>query len=155
MQNLNEIINALQRANEDLYSLFNISEVLTQCIRYQKCTSYMCTILAYLRHSLTYMRHVAIHTMDYVDASTTTIVCPDVLPVENLGNMLRYIDCELPSPMHLPISLDDTLYFYLYLSTHVLITEGQFLFRFKYMMFSIYQFCMVTYQPSIKLTSGI
>ena len=29
--------------------------------------------------------------------------------------------------MHLPISLDDTLHFYQYLNTHVLITEGQFL----------------------------
>ena len=29
--------------------------------------------------------------------------------------------------MHLPISLDDILYFYHYLKTHVLIAEGQFL----------------------------
>ena len=33
-QRLNEIIDALQRLNEDLGRLFNITEVLTQCIRY-------------------------------------------------------------------------------------------------------------------------
>ena len=34
---------------------------------------YMCTMLAYLRDSLTYMRQAAIHMMDYVDAATTDV----------------------------------------------------------------------------------
>ena len=42
----------------------------------------MSTILAYLRDSLIYMRQVAIHTMDYVDAATTNILSPGILPVE-------------------------------------------------------------------------
>ena len=45
-QKLNEIIDALQRSNEDLNSLFNITEVLTQCIRYQQMYIHMHTILA-------------------------------------------------------------------------------------------------------------
>ena len=65
-QKLNEIIDALERLNEDLNKLFNITEVLTQHIRYQQIYIYMCTILAYLRDSLTYMRQVAIHMMEYV-----------------------------------------------------------------------------------------
>ena len=73
-QKLNELIDALQRSNEDLNRLFNITEVLTQHIRYQEMYIYMCTILAYFRDSLTYMRQVAIHTMDYVDATTTSIL---------------------------------------------------------------------------------
>ena len=85
----------LQRSNEDLNRLFNITEVLTQCIRYQQMYIYMCTILAYLRDSLTYMRQVAIHTMDYVDAATTNILSPDILPVDDLRNMLRHIESEL------------------------------------------------------------
>ena len=52
---------------------------------------------------------------------------PDILPVEDLRNILRHIESELPSTIHLPISLDDTLHFYQYLSTHILIAEGQFL----------------------------
>ena len=122
---------------------------------------YMCTILAYLRDFLTYMRQVAIHKMDYVDAGITNILSPDILPVEYLRNILRCTESELPSTVHLPISLDDTLHFYQYLNTHILIAEGQFLLMcpyrtehssYKYMKFSIYQFKIVTYQPSIKLT---
>ena len=87
----------------------------------------MCTILAYLRDSLTYMRQVAIHTMDYVDAATTIILSPDILPMEDLRSMLQHIESELLSTMHLPRSSDDTLHFYWYINTHVLIAEGQFL----------------------------
>ena len=72
---------------------------------------YIFTILAYLRDSLTYMRQVAIHMKDYVDAATTNILSPDILSVEDLRNMLRPIESELLSTMHLPISLDDILHF--------------------------------------------
>ena len=126
-QKLNEIIDPLQRSNEDLDRLLNITEVLTQCITYQQMYIYMNTILAYLRDSLTYMRQIAIHTMNYVDAATTNILSPDIIPVDDLRNMLRHIESELPSIMHLPISFDNTLHFYHYLSTHVLIEDGQFL----------------------------
>ena len=71
----------------------------------------MHTILAYLRDSLTYMRQVAIHMMDYVDAAVTHMLSPDILPVEDLRNMIRHIESELPLTMHLPISLDDTFHF--------------------------------------------
>ena len=74
-----EIMDALQRSNEDLNSLFNIAEALTQSIRYQQMYIYLCTILAYLRDSLTYIRQVAIHTMDYVGAATTNILSPEIL----------------------------------------------------------------------------
>ena len=71
------------------------------------------------------MRQVALHLMDYVNATTTNILSPDILPVEDLRNM--HIKSELPSMMQLPISLDKTLHFYQYLSTHVLIADRQFL----------------------------
>ena len=38
-----------------------------------------------------------------------------------------HIEVELPSTMHLPVSLDDTLLFYRYLHTHILVAEEQFL----------------------------
>ena len=126
-EHFNEKIDGLQRSNEDINRLFNITEVLTQCIRYQQMYIYMPTIIAYLRDSLTYMRQVAIHMVDYVDAATTNILSPDILLVEDLRNMLRHIESELLSTMDLPISLDDTLNSYWYLNTHVLIAEGKFL----------------------------
>ena len=73
------------------------------------------------------MRQASIHMMDYVDAATMNILSPDKLPVEDLRSMLRHIDSKLSSTIHLPISLDDTLHFYWYLNTHVLMAEGQFL----------------------------
>ena len=111
-QKSNQIIDGLERSNGDLNRLFHITEVLTQCIRYQQIYIYMHTILAYLRHFLIYIRQVAIHMMEYVDAARTNILPPDILPVEDLRNMLRYIESELPSTNHLPISLDDTHHFY-------------------------------------------
>ena len=121
------MIDTSQRSNEDLTRLFNITDILTQCIRYQQMYIYMSTILAYLRDFLTYMRQGAIHTMDCVDAAITNILSSDKLPVEDLRSMLRQIESELPSTMHLHISLDDMHHFYWYLNTHVSIAEGQFL----------------------------
>ena len=79
---------------------------------------YMCTILAYLRDSLTYMRQVAIHIMDYVDAASTHVFLPDIFPVEDLRNMLRHIESELLLMMHLPISLEITPFLFTNTSTH-------------------------------------
>ena len=162
-QQLNEIIDTLQRSNKDLNSLFNITEVLTQCIKYQQMYIYMCTILAYLRDSLTYMRKVAIHMMDYVYAANTNVLSPDILPAEDLRNMLRHIEYELPSTMHLPIPLDNTLHFYWCLSTHVLIVDRQFLLLInvpiqnRAQQHQIYEVFSLPVphsnpQPSIKLT---
>ena len=39
----------------------------------------------------------------------------------------RNADAELPSTIHLPVSSDDTLHFYRYLCTHILVAEEQFL----------------------------
>ena len=67
------------------------------------------------------------HAMDYIDTATTGILLPHVLAVEVLQEMLMHIKAELPSTMHVPVSLDDTLQFYTYLHTHVLVAEEQFL----------------------------
>ena len=73
------------------------------------------------------MRQVAILTMDYMDVATTNELSSDMLPVEDLRNILRHKESELPSMMYLFISLDNTFHFYQYLSTYVLIAERQFL----------------------------
>ena len=44
-----------------------------------------------------YMRQVPIQTMDYMDAATTNILSSDILHVEDLRNMPRHIESELPS----------------------------------------------------------
>ena len=65
--------------------------------------------------------------MDYIDATTSGILSPHVLPVADLQKMLNHIADTLPLTLHLPISPEDTLHFYRYLHTHVLIENKQFL----------------------------
>ena len=65
--------------------------------------------------------------MDYIDAATSGILSPHVLPNADLWKMLQHIADTLPPTLHLPILPVDTLHFYRYLCTHVLIENKQFL----------------------------
>ena len=65
--------------------------------------------------------------MDYIDAATIGTLSPYILPIMDLKKMLSNIEKTLPSTLHLPVSSEDTLHFYCYLHTHVLITNKQFL----------------------------
>ena len=65
------------------------------------------------------------HTMDYMD--TTGTLSPHILPIADLKQMLSHIEETLHPTMHLPVSSEDTLHFYRYLHTHVLIANRQFL----------------------------
>ena len=73
------------------------------------------------------MRDVSMYTMDYIDAATTGLLSPYVLPVEDLRKMLLHIEETLPLTIHLLVSSGDILHFYRYLHTHVLIADKQFL----------------------------
>ena len=73
------------------------------------------------------MQEIAIDTMDYINRATTGVLSPHVLPVQDLWKMLKHIKETLPSTMHMPISSDDTLHFYRYLCTHILIADEEFL----------------------------
>ena len=65
--------------------------------------------------------------MAYIDAATSGILSAHVLPITDLQKMLQHIADTLPPTLHLPISPEDTLHFYRYLRTHVLIENKQFL----------------------------
>ena len=84
-------------------------------------------VFANLRDSMQYLHTLSTHTMDYIDAATSGILSPHVLPVADLRKMLQHIADTLPPTLHLPISPVDTLHFYRYLCTHVLIENNQFL----------------------------
>ena len=61
--------------------------------------------------------------MDYIDAATSGTLSAHVLPILDLQRMLQCIADTLPPMLHLPISPKDTLHFYRYLCTHVLIEK--------------------------------
>ena len=70
---------------------------------------------------------VSAHTIDYINAATLGTLSPHILPVMDLQKMLLLISDTLPPTLHLPVSPDDTLHFYRYLHTHILIKNKQFL----------------------------
>ena len=126
-QLINIVMSAAEKKHQDVARLYNITHSLYSSLSYQQIVLHICSILANLQDSLYYMREVAIHSMDYVDAATTGIFSPHVLPVEDLREMLSHIEEILPSTMHLPISSEDALLFYRYPCTNVLIADEQFL----------------------------
>ena len=65
--------------------------------------------------------------MEYINAATSGTLSPHVLPIIDLQKMLQHIADTLPPMLHLPILPEDTLHFYRYLGTHVLIENKQFL----------------------------
>ena len=113
--------------HKDVMTLYNIMHSLHNSLSYQQIVLHIWSILANLWDSLYYLREVAMHTMDYIDAATTGILLPHVLPVKDIRKMLSYIEETLPSTMQLPISLEDALHFCRYLHTHILIADEQFL----------------------------
>ena len=126
-QHINTVIEVVEMAHNDVTTLFNITSSIYMHINYQQILLHIHSILTNPRDFLYYMRQIAMHAMDYIDTATTGILSPQVLPVEDLREMLIHIEVELPSTMHLPVSSDDTLHFYRYLHTHVLVVEEQFL----------------------------
>ena len=84
-------------------------------------------MFANLHDSLNYIQMVSAHTMDYIDAATSGTLSPHILPVMDLQKMLLHISDTLQPMLHLPVSPDDTLHFYRYLHTHILIENKQIL----------------------------
>ena len=115
-----------EKTHQDITTLHSITYSLYSSISYQQIVLHIRSVLANLQDSIHYMREIALHTMDYVDAATTGILSPHILPVQDLRKMLKYIEDTIPSMMHLPISSEDTLHFYRYLHTHILIADEQF-----------------------------
>ena len=107
-------------------NLYNLTASLATSLSYHQLILHLRSVLANLHDSLSYIRAVSIHTMDYVDAATTGILSPHVLPTY-LQKMLSHIEETLPPSLHLPVLSEDTLHFYQYLHTHILIVNKNFL----------------------------
>ena len=101
----------------DVNNLYNLTTSLATILSYHQLILHIRSVMAYLSDSLSYIRTVSIHTMDYIDAATTGTLSPHVLPIIDFKKMLSHID------LHLPVSSEDTLQFYQYLWIHVLITK--------------------------------
>ena len=85
------------------------------------------SVFANLCDSLNYIQTVSTYTMEYINTATSGTLSPHVLPIIDLQKMLQHIADTLPPTLHLPISPEDTVHFYRYLHTHILIENKKFL----------------------------
>ena len=107
-------------------NLYNLTTSLVTSLSFHQLILHIRSVLANLQDSLSYIRTVSMYTMDYVDAATARTLLRHVLLFTDLKKMLAHIEETLPPTLHLPVSSEDTLHFYRYLYTHVLITNKQF-----------------------------
>ena len=124
-QHINIIMDTVDRMIHDVNNLYNITTSLSTSLSYYQLVLPIRSVLANLQGSLSYIRTVSMHTMGYFNAATSGTLSPDILPITNLKQMLSHIEETLPHTMHLPASSENTLHFYRYLCTHILIHNRQ------------------------------
>ena len=112
----------------DVTNLYNLTTSLSTSLSFYQLILHIRSVLANLQHSLSSVRTVSMHILDYINSTTTGTLFPHILPIMDLKQMLSHIEETLPPTMHLPVSSEDTLHFYHYLHAHVLIANQQFLF---------------------------
>ena len=110
----------------DVNNLYNLTTSLATSLSYHQLILHIRSVLANLQDSLSYIRTVSMHTIDYVDTATTGTLLPHLLPILDLKKM-SHIKETLPPTLHLPVSSEDTLHFYQYLCTHFMIANKQLL----------------------------
>ena len=124
---INTLMDVVQTTSQGINSLYNLITSLATSINFNQMMLHIRSVFANLRDSLHYIRMVSTHTMEYINAATSRMLSPHVLPILDLQKMLQHIADTLPPTLHLPISPEDTLHFYRYLHTHILIENKQFL----------------------------
>ena len=124
---INALMDAVRAASHDINNLYNLTTSLATSISFHQLILHIRSVFANLHDSLNYIQKISTHTMDYIDAATSGILSPHVLPVLDLQRMLQHIADTLPMTLLLPIPPEDTLHFYRYLCIHVLIDKKEFL----------------------------
>ena len=155
---INNLIDMVHTATQDISNLYNVTTSLASSITFNQMILHIRSVFANLHDSMHYLHTLSTHTKDYINATFSGVLSPHVLPVVDLQKMLQHIADTLPPTLHLPILPVDTLHFYRYLRTHVLIENKQFLLliifpsrielaRSQYTKFSPSIFHMETTQP--------
>ena len=88
----------------DVNNLYNITTSLSTSLSYYQLILHIRSVLANLWDSLSYIRSVSMHIIDYIDAATTGTLSPHISPITDLRQMLSHIEETLPTTMHLPVS---------------------------------------------------
>ena len=120
-------MDAVRATSHDINNLYNLTTSLATSNNFHQLILHIRSVFANLHDSLNYIQTVSTHTMDYIDVAISGTLFPHILPVIDLQKMLQHIADTLPLTLHIPISPEDTIHFYRYLCTHVLIENKQFL----------------------------
>ena len=123
---INTLMDAVRATSHDINNLYNLTTSLATSLNFNQMILHIRSVFANVHDSLTYIQTVSTHTMDYINAATSGTLSPHVLPVTDLQCMLQHIADTLPPTLHLPILPEDTLHFYRYQHTHILIETNSF-----------------------------
>ena len=124
---INTLMDAVRAASHNTNNPYNLTTSLAMSINFHQLILHIRSVFANLCDSLNFMQMVSTHTMEYIDAATSGTLSPHVLPVIDLQRMLQHIADTLLPTLHLLILPEDTLHFYRYLHTHILIENKHFL----------------------------
>ena len=104
---INNLIDAIHTTSQDINNHYNLTMSLAASINFNQMVLHIRSVFANLQDSLHYLQTVSTHTMAYIDAATSGILSPHVLPIMDLQKMLQHIADTLLPTLHLPISPEE------------------------------------------------
>ena len=101
---INMLMYKVDNTSHDINNLYNLTTSLATSISFHQLILHIRSVFANLHDSLSYIRMVSTHTMDYINAATSGTKSLHTLPIKDLQKMLLHISETLPSTLHLPVS---------------------------------------------------
>ena len=98
---INILMDKVDETSHDVNNLYNLTISLATSLSYHQLILYIRSVLANLQDSLSYIRMVSTHTMDYIDAAMSGTLSAHILPIMDLKKMLSHIEETLPLTLHL------------------------------------------------------
>ena len=124
---INILMDKVDDTSHDINNLYNLTTSLATSISFHQSILHIRSVFANLHDSLNYIWMVSTHGLYQCNHIKNTI---STHPTHcGSPKILLHISDTLPPTLHLPVSPDDTLHFYRYLYTHVLIANKQFLLQ--------------------------
>ena len=109
---INVLMDKVDEPAHNVNNLYNLTTSLATSLSYHQLILHIRSVLVNLQDSLSYIRTVSMHTMDYVNAAVTVTLSPHILPIMDLKKILAHIEETLPPSLHLLISSENILHFY-------------------------------------------
>ena len=74
----------VDNTSHDINKHYNLATSLATSISFHELILHIRSVFANLCNSLSYIRMVSTHTMDYIDTATSGMLSPHILPVMDL-----------------------------------------------------------------------